>query len=142
MVVPDVNVLLYAFREELPEYSKARKWLTDTLEGDEPMGLPDVVSSAFIRISTHPRTYTPPTPVDIALDFIETLLSRPNCIRAQPGPRHWGIFAHLCRSLRLRGVLIPDAYLAAIAIETASEFITSDKDFARFPGLRWRNPLD
>jgi toxin-antitoxin system PIN domain toxin len=141
MVVPDVNVLLYAFREELPEYPRARGWLTDALEGDEPIGLPDVVTSAFIRIATHPRTYIPPTPINIALDFVEALLARANCFRIEPGPRHWGIFTGLCRSLQLRGVLIPDAYLAAIAIETGSEFVTRDQDFGRFPGLRWRNPL-
>jgi toxin-antitoxin system PIN domain toxin len=141
MVVPDVNILLYAFREELPEYPRARRWLTDALANEEPIGLPDVVASGFIRIATHPRTYTPPTPVDRALDFIEALLSHTSCIRIEPGPRHWTIFSDLCRSLQLQGVLIPDAYLAAIAIETGSEFITRDRDFARFPGLRYRNPL-
>jgi toxin-antitoxin system PIN domain toxin len=142
MVVPDVNVLLYAFREELPEYEQARRWLEEALQSTEPIGLADVVTSGFLRIATHPRIYVPPTPIDAALDFIESLLDQDNCIRLEPGPAHWGIFTRLCQSLQLSGVGIPDAYLAALAIESDSEFITRDRDFARFPGLRSSNPLN
>jgi uncharacterized protein len=141
MVVPDVNILLYAFREELPGYEQARRWLDDALDGAEPVGLPDIVLSGFLRIATHPRIYDPPTPIDDALTFVEAILKRDNVIRVDPGPKHWGIFEAFCKNLQLRGVLIPDAYLAAIAVESGSEFITRDQGFARFPGLRWRDPV-
>jgi predicted nucleic acid-binding protein len=77
-----------------------------------------------------------------ALDFTEAIRSRPNVVPVAPGPRHWGIFARLCRDAGVKGNLVPDAYLAAMAIESGSEWITTDRDYSRFPGLRWRHPLE
>jgi toxin-antitoxin system PIN domain toxin len=77
-----------------------------------------------------------------ALAFVEEVRDQPNCVIVRPGPRHWELFTDLCRRVNARGNLVPDAYLAALAIESGSEWITTDRDYARFPGLRWRHPLD
>lgn len=98
--------------------------------------------SGFLRIVTHPRVFSPPTPLRAALDFAEALRDQPNCVVLAPGPRHWEIFTGLCLQADARGNLVPDAYLAALAIESGSEWITTDRDYARFPGLRWRHPLE
>ena len=91
---------------------------------------------------THPRVFTRPTPLSQALAFCEILRSQPNATLLSPGPRHWGIFTGLCADAGARGNLIPDAYLAALAIETGSEWITTDGDYRRFRGLRVGHPLD
>jgi toxin-antitoxin system PIN domain toxin len=85
--------------------------------------------------------FDPPTPLDQAIAFVEQVRSRPNTVVFSPGKRHWEIFRGLCVASGATGNLIPDAYLAALATETGSELITTDRDFARFPGLRWRHPL-
>ena len=90
---------------------------------------------------THPRIFAPPTPLGVALEFADTLRSAANCIEVAPGPRHWEIFLKLCREAGVRGNLVPDAWFAALAIEFGCEWITTDRDYARFPGLRWRHPL-
>ncbi len=141
MLIPDVNVLIYASREESPDHPAYRAWLQSLALGNESFGLSEFVCSSFLRVVTNPRIWNPPTPVDVALDFIQALRDRPNCVLVSPGPRHWDIFADLCRQLALRGNIVADAYLAALAIETGNEWITADRDFARFPGLRWRHPL-
>lgn len=91
---------------------------------------------------THPRIFAPPTPIPTALAFADGLRNHPNAVVIAPGERHWSIFRRLCAQASARGNLVPDAYLAALAIESGSEWITDDGDFARFPGLRWRRPLD
>jgi toxin-antitoxin system PIN domain toxin len=91
---------------------------------------------------THPRVFDPPDPVDAALAFAAAVRSQPASILVGPGERHWAIFDQLCRAASVRGNLVPDAYLAALAIETGAELVTADRDFSRFPGLRWRHPLD
>lgn len=90
---------------------------------------------------THPRVFSPPTPIERALEFADALRGQPNCVVLAPGPRHWDIFTRLCRAVGAKGNLVPDAYLAALAIETGSEWVTTDRDYSRFPGLRWRHPL-
>jgi toxin-antitoxin system PIN domain toxin len=117
------------------------RWLDDLVNGDEPFGMSHLVCSGFVRIVTNPRLYTHPIDLDEALAFIETLLDHPLCNVVAPGPRHWQIFTDLCRQARVRAGLVPDAYFAALAIESGNEWITTDGDFARFPGLRWRRPF-
>jgi toxin-antitoxin system PIN domain toxin len=95
----------------------------------------------MLRIVTHPRVFATPTPIDVALEFAQSLRVRPNCVAVTPGARHWEIFTELCRATGTTGNLVPDAYLAALAIESGSEWVTTDGGFARFPGLRWRHPL-
>jgi toxin-antitoxin system PIN domain toxin len=103
--------------------------------------LTDLVLSGFLRIVTHPRILKAPAQLDEGLKFVETLRTRPNCVLLAPCARHWEIFVNLCRTAGARGNLIPDAFLAALAIETGSEWITADRDYARFPGLKWRVPV-
>jgi toxin-antitoxin system PIN domain toxin len=141
MLLLDVNVLVYAYKEAAPQHELFRAWLEELVNGDEPFALSDQVSSGFLRIVTHPRVFSPPSLVADALEFVDILRTQPGCIVQNPGARHWGIFSDLCRVARARGNLIPDAYLAALAIETGSELVTTDGDFARFPGVRWRRPL-
>ena len=112
------------------------------MRADEPYGLAELVLSGFLRIVTHPRIFKQPTPLPQALAFCETLRSQPNASLLRPGPRHWDIFTGLCRQVGARGNLVADAYLAALAIETGSEWITTDGDYRRFAGLRLRHPLD
>lgn len=102
----------------------------------------DLVLSGFLRIVTHPRIFADPTPLDVALAFSSQIRDRPNCVAVNPGGRHWSIFAELCVVAGVKGNLVPDAWLAAIAIESGSEWITTDRDYARFPGLRWSHPLE
>ncbi len=141
MRAPDVNVLVYAFREELAEHATCRRWLEAAVQADEAYGLFDLVLSGFLRIVTHPRVFKTPTPLDSALDFVDVLRARQNCVLVQPGARHWSIFERLCRESRARGNLVADAYLAALAIESGCEWVTTDRDYAGFPGLRLLNPL-
>jgi toxin-antitoxin system PIN domain toxin len=142
LVIPDVNVLVYAHREDARDHPRFRDWLRTLVQGAEAFGLSDLVLSGFLRVVTHPRVFADPTPLDIAVRFAEALRSAPNRVRLEPGERHWDIFTGLCREADVRGNLVPDAWLAALAIESGSEWITTDRDFARFPGLRWRHPLD
>lgn len=94
-----------------------------------------------MRVATHPRAFSPPAPIDEALAFADALRAEPNAVLLAPGPRHWEIFERLCTASGAKGNLVADAYLAALAVETGSERITTDRDFSRFPGLRWRHPL-
>jgi toxin-antitoxin system PIN domain toxin len=141
MVFPDVNVLIYAFRSGAPNHTAFRHWLEETIAGESAFGLSDLVLSGFLRVITNPRIFDPPEPIASALAFVEALRAQPNCVILTPGPRHWGIFADLCRRGNIRGNLIPDAYLAALAIEMGSELISMDRDFSRFAGLRCRPPF-
>ena len=140
MILPDVNVLIYAHRAELPQQKKFRVWLEEVINGDAAFGLSELVLSAFVRIVTHPKLFHPPPPIDKALAFAEGLLAQPNCTVISPGDRHWGIFAKLCRTSQVRGNLVPDAYFAALAIESGCEWVTTDRDFNRFKDLKVSNP--
>ena len=141
MLAPDVNVLVYAFRQELPEHEACRRWLQAAVQADEAYGLFDLVLSGFVRVVTHPRVFKTPTPLEAALDFVDVVRTRPNCVLVQPGGRHWGIFERLCRESRARGNLVADAYLAALAIESGCEWVTTDRDYSGFAGLRVHSPL-
>jgi len=141
MILPDVNVLVYAHSEKAPDHRRFKDWLERVIHGDEAYGVSDLVLSGFLRIVTNPRIFTPPSPISDALAFAERIRSQPHCIVVAPGPRHWELFTGLCQAVGARGNLIPDAYLAALAIESGSEWVTTDGDYARFPGLRWRRPF-
>jgi toxin-antitoxin system PIN domain toxin len=133
--------MVYAFRDAAPEHQRIRAWLEAVLAADEPVGLSELVLSGFLRIVTSPRIFSPPTPLDDALEFVHALRDQPNAVILAPGARHWQIFEGLCRSARVKGNLVADAYLAALAVETGSELVTTDRDFSRFASLRWRHPL-
>lgn len=141
MLLIDVNVLVYAHREDASEHDKYLAWLSEVADGVQAYGMSDIVLSGFIRIVTHPRIFNSPSKISDAMDFANKLRNQPNCVRVSPGPRHWSIFEGLCRTSGTKGNLVADAYLAALAIESGSEWITTDHDFSRFPKLNWRHPL-
>jgi uncharacterized protein len=107
-----------------------------------PCGVSDLVLSCFLRVVTHPSVFDPPTPLRRALDFVEVLRGQSNSVLVAPGPRHWNIFTRLCREAGVKGNLVADAYLAALAIESGSDWVTTDRDYSRFRGLRWRHPRE
>lgn len=136
----DVNVLVYAHRADADHHEACREFLDDTIADPASFGLTSLALSGFLRIVTHPRIFKAPTPLADALDFVAALRDQPQAIVIEPGPRHWDLFTSLSAQVAARGNLIPDAYLAAIAIESGSEWVTTDGDFARFPRLRWIDP--
>jgi uncharacterized protein len=140
MILPDMNVLIYAFRTEVPEHVICRPWLNRIVEGDARFGLSRLALSAVVRITTNPRAYREPTSIANAFAFCENLLRQPHCQVVEPGERHWDIFQRLCIETDTRGNLVTDAWFAALAIEWGCEWITLDRDFARFPGLKWQVP--
>jgi uncharacterized protein len=141
MLLPDVNVLIYAHRRESPEHERYAEWLTRLAEGPEPFALSELGASAFVRIVTNSRIWDEATSTEGALEFIERLRQRSNARLLTHGVASWDIFAQLCVAGRARGKLVADAYHAALAIEHGCELVTTDSDFARFPGLRYRHPL-
>ncbi|HZC17812.1 MAG TPA: type II toxin-antitoxin system VapC family toxin [Caulobacteraceae bacterium] len=140
MILPDVNVLIYAFRQDLPQHATSRSWLEDVVAGDARYGLSPLTLSALVRITTNPRTFVTPSSVEEAFGFCDDLLNQPHCEVIEPGDRHWNILRRLCLETGTRGAAITDAWFAALAIESGCDWITFDRDFARFPGLNWRRP--
>jgi uncharacterized protein len=141
MLLPDVNVLIYAHRAESPEHERYANWLRQLAGSPEPFGLSELGASAFVRIVTNPKIWDEPTTTEDALAFIERLGQRSNARPLTHGPESWRVFAALCREAKARGKLVADAYHAALAIEHGCELVTADGDFARFAGLRHRHPL-
>ena len=139
--MPDVNVLVDAMRTDAPRHQAVAAWLRGVLAGAEAVGLSELVLSGAVRILTHPHVFDPPTPLAIAIEFANALHASANVVSLRPGDRHWEIFAALCMGANAKGNLVADAYHAALAIEHGATWITNDRDFARFPGLRWRHPL-
>lgn len=133
---------MYAHREDTENHRAFREWLESVVNGVEVYGVADLVLSGFIRVVTHPRIFNVPSPLGAALAFARDLREQPHCVPVTTGPRHWQIFVDLCAAAGAKGNIVPDAYLAALAIESGSEWITTDRGFARFRGLRWRHPLD
>jgi hypothetical protein len=140
MILPDVNVLIYAFRKEVPQYTVCRKWLDGVVLGDERFGLSPLALAAVIRVTTNPRSYPYSSSSEAAFGFCEDLLGQPHCQVVEPRERHWEIFKRLCIETNTKSSTVTDAWYAALAIEWGCEWITLDRDYARFPGLRWRLP--
>jgi len=142
VIAPDVNVLLYALREESERHVEYRAWLEAALNGAEPVALFEPILAAVLRIGTHPGVYRPPTPAATMNGFVDGCLDGPAAIRLRADQQHFDIFRDLCRRADCRGNLVQDAYLAALALEHNVTFVTTDRDFSRFPRLRWQHPLD
>lgn len=142
MILPDVNVLVYAHKTGTTRHEEYRDWLVQELEGLAPVALSELVLSGVVRVVTHRRVFDTPSTPQAALDYTAWLRSHPSTVVVGPGRRHWDIFAELVAGAQARGNLVPDAYLAALAMEHGCEWITTDRDYARFSGLRWRHPLD
>jgi toxin-antitoxin system PIN domain toxin len=138
----DVNILVFAHRPESARHNEYRGWLESARAGHEPLGLSDIVLSGFVRVVTHPRVFREPTPLATALAFADALRASPAAHALLPGERHWPIFVDLCRRTDATGNLVLDAFLAALALEHGATWVTADRGFGRFPGLRWRHPLD
>lgn len=138
----DVNVLVNAHRVDAPDHERHLAWLDEARVAAEPLGLSDIVLSGFLRVVTHPKVFRDPTPPVTALEFAENVRRSPAAVAISPGERHWEIFTDLCRSADARGNLVPDAFLAALAIENNATFVTADRGFHRFPALRVEHPVD
>lgn len=142
MLLPDVNVLIYAHREDsTPEHPAYASWLTGLATGPEPFALSVLTLASLVRIVTNPRIFRPASTLDEAFDFLGELTRRPNARIVAPGPQHMAILEDLCRRAGAAGKLAADAQHAAVAIEHGCTFVTTDADFDRFPDLRWRHPL-
>lgn len=141
MILPDVTVLVIAHRSGEDGHDATREWLEAEVNSDRPFLLADVAVAGFIRVATNPRVFHRPTPLATAIEFVDRLVERPTCIPAAAGPRHWAILRQLLHDADARGNLVPDAHLAAIAIENGATVATRDRGFARFPGVPWLDPL-
>lgn len=142
MLLPDVNVLIYAHREDASDEHEAyASWLTQLATGDEPFALSALALVGVARIVTHPRIFRPPSTLDEAFAFLDELLARPNARVVAPGVQHLKIWQRLCREAGATGKLLADAQHAAVAIEHGCTLVTTDSDFNRFPDLRWHHPL-
>jgi len=141
VILIDVKVLVYAKRQDSPDHAKFRKWLEESILSEPVFGVSEQVLSSVVRILTHPHIFREPTRLDEALQYVNSLREQPGCVVVTPGEPHWEIFTRLCKAVGAKGNLISDAYFAALAMESGAEWITADRDYARFPGLRWRHPL-
>jgi toxin-antitoxin system PIN domain toxin len=140
MYLVDVNFLIAAHRGEHVHHSAATGFLKRMHENREVIGFCDIALSGFLRIATHPKIFPVPTAPALAFAFTEDMLSLPGAIRIAPGPDHWKIFHDLYHKLGVKGNLVTDTYLAALALEHGCAMATFDKDFDRFPGLRIVRP--
>lgn len=141
MLSPDVNILVYAHREDSSHHAQCLEWLEKLVNSDESFAMSELVLSGFLRIVTHAKIFNPPSSLQDALSFVSQIRDQTNCVIVSPQDRHWNIFTKLCEQGNVKGNLIPDAYYAALAIETGSEWVTTDRDFSRFPDLRWSSPV-
>jgi uncharacterized protein len=142
MMLVDINVMIYAHRADVVRHEEYRDWMQALINGPEPYAVTDSAVAGLVRIVTNPRIYKRPATIDEALAYAGQLRNQPHAQVIAPGPRFWDLFSELCRKAKASADLVPDAYLAALAIEHGCEVITADKDFRRFPGLRWRHPLN
>jgi len=140
-MILDVNVVLAAHRQDHPSFATVRPWFDRMIEGGRPFGVPEGVWASFVRIATNRRIFEVPTPVADAFAFARAVRDQPSHVGVSPGARHFGLFEQLCAEGDATGDLVADAYLAAMAVELGCELVSLDRDFARFPGLRWRRPV-
>ena len=142
MIIPDTNLLIYAYNSNSPWHERASTWWVSCLSGTTPVGLSWVVALGFIRLWTNPRIFANPMPVDRATAHVESWMDRRVVKIIHPGPRHAEVLFAFLRTEGKGGNLTTDAHLAALAIESRGVIHTSDTDFLRFKGVKWVNPLD
>jgi toxin-antitoxin system PIN domain toxin len=140
-MLADVNVLVYAFAEESVRHEEYRAWLEGAANGDESLVITDQVAASFIRIVTHRRIFKVPAPAPRAVEFLRALRLSPAIMSLQPSGASWAVFEEFCVLPGVHGDVVPDAYIAAVASASGCEVITADAGFARFPGVRWRDPV-
>ena len=141
MIVPDVNLLLYAYNREAPLHNEARTWWVGLINGTERVGIPWAVANSFLRLLTIRGLLTHPATPSQALDFVREWFRQPHVAPLNPGSQHLTLLGQLLAAAGVGGNLVMDAHLAALAMEYQAEVHSNDSDFGRFPGLRWRNPL-
>ncbi len=142
MLLPDVNVLIYAHREDSTvDHPRYADWMRALATGPEPFALSVLTLSGLVRIATNPRVFKRPSTLDELFEFIDQLVQRPTARLVAPGPEHIALFERLCRESDAAGKLVADAQHAAVAIENGCTMVTTDSDYDRFPGLRWQHPL-
>ena len=141
MFLMDVNVLVYAYREDVANHSECHQWLESVVNAQGGFGYSELVLSGFLRVVTHPKIFETPSNVSNAMRFVEQLKNAPNAIGIAPREMHWQIFDNCIRQIEAKGNDISDAYHAALALEWNCEWVTMDKGFKRFKGLKCRNPL-
>lgn len=140
MIVPDVNILVYAFRADSAEHRTYAPWLNEALTR-ESIGVSDTILSGFVRIVTHPRITTAPAPIDTAMAFARSLVAAPRTQWLTGGASAWSrLDALTATDHGIRGNLVPDAYIAALTLANGARLATRDRGFARFPDLRWFDP--
>jgi toxin-antitoxin system PIN domain toxin len=140
VILPDVNVLIYAFRSDNPQHALCKAWLDNIVASDARFGMSELVLNAVVRIVTNARIFVEPSSLDESFGYCESLLGQPHCEVIRPGERHWALFARLCQETGTKGPRVTDAWLAALALEHGCTWITYDRDYARFPGLEWQEP--
>ncbi len=141
MIILDANILLYAYNKNSAQHANARSWLEELFSGFEPVGLPWQTISAFLRLTTHPNLKGLKRTLEQSSKIVDRWLEQPNVRPLSPGEGHWTLFRQMIVEGQASGALVSDAHLAALTIEFGGVLHTVDRDFARFPGLRWVNPL-
>jgi toxin-antitoxin system PIN domain toxin len=141
MILVDANLLIYAVNGDAPLHARAKRWLEQAISGPETVALAWTVVLAFLRVTTRPGLFRTPLPAEAAFRFVEAWMAQPSVTVVEPTSRHLRIVRDLLEPLGTAGNLTSDAHLAALAIEHGAELCSFDADFARFPRLRWRNPL-
>ena len=143
MMLVDTNVMVYAHRRDAERHPEYRDWMRAMINGPEPYAVADFAVLGMVRVVTDRRYYREvASTITDALAFADEIRNQPHAHVISPGPKFWSIFSNLCRQAEAGGKLVPDAYLAALALEYGCEVVTTDKAFRRFPGLRWRHPLN
>ncbi len=138
----DVNILVYAHREDVEHHEQYRHWLESVINSNTDYGYSSLVLSGFLRVVTHPKVFEIPSVLDDAIYFVNQIKEQSNAVKISPKDRHWAIFESLIKHTHAKGNFIPDAYHAALAIESSCEWVTTDKGFKKFKGLKFKNLLD
>jgi len=141
VILPDVNLLVYAYNTDAPWHQQARRWWETCLDGSQPVAIAWVVALGFLRLMTSRAVMQRPMSMDVALSQMGRWLERPSVLILQPGPRQFTILSSFCEAGVLQSALLTDAHIAALAIDNQAVVHSNDSDFSRFPGLRWTNPL-
>lgn len=141
MILPDLNLLLYAYNPYVPQHERARKWWEEAMAAEELIGLPHEVLFGFVRIATHPRLGEAAVPLSDARAVVEEWLELPQVRVLVPNERHFARTMDLMQDAMATGAVVSDAILAAYAIESGARLCSNDSDFSRFPNLDWENPL-
>jgi toxin-antitoxin system PIN domain toxin len=141
VILIDVNVLVYACRRDAARHLEYKAWLSGALSGPEAVGIAPESLAAVVRVTTHPRIWKTPLTAKQAFAFVNAVRAAPTIVPVHPGADHWRLFAVLCEEAGVRGNLVTDAWMAALAIEQGCTLVTTDRDFSRFRGLRHEHPL-